>query len=478
MPKPISFAKRGLIGAGPCERRSVQLGPLEQQYVRQAVDHFSSGLLFAGMRLEVLDLGRMLDQLPVALQALQRRHPMLRCTIASHKHLGYLFEEDPTLLVPVEVRNRKGNSAAWRLVWEQEFENSSMQLRENGLRVLVFCDEGQRVCELVLAMQHHICDGTSISCLIHELLSYLANQTPPEAVPWGDWPVPMLEGELLVSKYPRTWAGHYLKQVSSLIEMSNVLSPGIVPMPHAKGHDGWQLFRSGAEMVRQSTTHMIHYELSRVEMQMLLARCREANTTVTSAVVAAFVAGEVQALGACLKSSGTTVSVACSMRPTFGINNHDNLSPYVSNLVVNVFPKGPTPGDLWDASRAVTSELRGFSEETKLWNTQHCLRVMEHMPVGFNVARMPGLVVSSFGSNAVQPQYGGGSIQVLDNLFAQNSRQLPTPTLSMNNMLSGRLNLVLLTPTPRFDAGLTDRIFQLGLANLYAMMKPDNKARL
>ncbi|KAH9261483.1 hypothetical protein BASA81_000139 [Batrachochytrium salamandrivorans] len=475
MPKPISITKRGLIGSVPCERRTIQLSHLEQQYVRQAVEHLSSGLLFAGMRLEVLDLNLMLNQLPIALQVLQRRHPMLRCSIGSHKNLGYVFEEDPTLLVPVEIRNRKGNPIAWRLVWEQEFENSGMKLYDNGLRVLVFCDQDQTICELVLAMQHHICDGTSISFLIHELLGYLMNQTLPETVPWGNWPIPMMDHDLLVSKYPRTWAGHYLKQVSSLLEMSNVLAPGIVPVPHAKGHDGWQLFRNGAEMVRQSTTHMINYELSTIEMQMLLKRCREEKTTVTSAVTTAFVAGEMQAMGANLDSCGATVSVVCSMRSTFGVNNHDNLSPYVSNLVVNVFPKGSSTKDLWQASRLVKDNLHAFPEETKLWNTKHCLGVMMHMPIGSNLARVPGLVVSSFGNNAVQCQYG--SIKVLDNLYAQNSRQVPTPTLSMNNMLSGRLNLVFLTPTPRYDPALAERIFRFGLTNLYAMMQ-DKTARL
>lgn len=470
----IHRADRYLIGAGPSKRRIVELGDLEQQYARQAVEYYSSGMLFGGVSLEC-DAAFLKRQLPVALRVLQKQHPTLRCTLGKTSQNVYTYEEYPEMVIFIDYRPRNGNAQAWQRVWQEEFEAQHAQLGGPCLRVIVFTDDTEQQHELALAVDHFVCDGTSFSYLLHELMYNLGCCITPDDVEWGAWEQPWEDTKLLCEKYPRALPMYAGKYVKSAVDMISVIAArDITALPFAPGHDGFQLLRTARQMVDASRTHVINHQLSKEDTRVLLERCRAEKSTVTSAVASAFAAGQQEAIRAwrggkpSLAPLGSTLSVMVSMRNGRTVNPI-NLAPHVSNIHMNVYQASAAPAELWHASRALYAEMKRFTEEDKLWNSKHTVTFMSTLPSGQNLVRMPNLAVSSWGSNAVQDCYGS-TVRIREGFFAQNARQVSVPTLSLNNIVCGKLNIVLLAPTPRFDPNMLDDAFQRGVKNLQAMV--------
>lgn len=111
------------------------------------------------------------DHFKIALDKIQRKHPLLRAYI-DHKNAKYPFfvEENDILPIPLRIVERKTDQD-----WLSESENEWYRIFEDPKKPLVqiVWVKGSAVSEILWVMPHSICDGTTGINLLRELCSLL-----------------------------------------------------------------------------------------------------------------------------------------------------------------------------------------------------------------------------------------------------------------------------------------------------------------
>lgn len=465
----IGRFERNAIPTGPSIKRTVQMGRCEYEHARCAVEYRSSMLVFGGITLTRCNPPNLLAKLPQALLVLQKLHPVLRCRLGFARG-EYVFEEDPTLRIAIKQYARPHGMDTWKQIWGQDFECMETKLQDATLRVCFVCNENEDQCDILIALGHYACDGTSFGFLLDELLTHIANETTINDVLWGKWETCVDEDALLRQRFPnpityfiRDWTQHIKSLACNFI-------PGIVPMPQHVEHEGLHLFRTAKQLVEESQTHLRMWDMPSAP---LLARCRMEKCTVTAAVTSAFLCAQQELIG---NHGGVTIQLSFSTRELCGNVGNRLLSPYIGSMPTILYPcEGNsfakyTALEAWDLARQIRKWSSSVSEVDRLLLAKRTMDNMAFCPLGNNVVRYPNLVVSSWGSSAIKRKYGGGQVQVERGIFAQNHRYISMPLLSMNNMVEGRLCLVFLTPKPRIDPALSDAVFDRAVQKLEEMI--------
>lgn len=452
------------------KQRLVEMGPLETMYAKLALEYRSSGLLFAGVTVNQCE--QVLLGLPQALRVLQKRHPILRCRLDSTSNGVLVFREDPKLELPIELYSR-ANEYSWKSIWENGFESQETKLGDPVLRV---CFAGNKQpnekCELMLGINHFACDGMSLSALMNELLVCIATGVKSSDTQWGDWEVSMdeeRECKLHFSSNPLHYLAHNLKTFVQFI--APLVRGRVTTMPFTTEHDGLQLSRSAKHLINMSSTHQ---RMTELDSQALLQQCRLQGCTITSAISAAFLCGQSEALESS-QGEGATLAMVFNTRDLLGNRVPTNqLSIHVGSMCTNLFPScKPTfaqysTQDVWALARTIRAWSTSHSDLDRMFYAKHNTNMMQNVPMGPNLIRFPSLAVSSWGGGFVLQKYENG-IQVDRAVFAQNHRHVSSPLLSVNNMVSGKLCVVLLCPKPRIDLMLVDSMFDLSVARLQEM---------
>jgi NRPS condensation-like uncharacterized protein len=215
------------------------------------------------------------DMLMNAVQKVQQRHANLRVRIKWDDEHNLWFTSEDVKGIPVEIISRESENH-WMKIHQ---EASQIPFRFNERPAIRFTlVHSPDISELIILCHHIICDGLSLAYLARDLMVNL-----------GD---PAREAEILPDPVP--------------IDRNN-LPKGVSVSPVVKFfinriNKGWQKdkvhfdiedYRNLTEAYWMHAQHrMLTVELSKAETASLVTRCREENTTVNSALTAAFLGAQ------------------------------------------------------------------------------------------------------------------------------------------------------------------------------------------
>jgi hypothetical protein len=216
--------------------------------------HFMHGLgayvVAVGARMR----GPIRDEMLVsALARAQERHPLLRVHVVEER--GVLrFREEGTTKIPLRIRNATGET--FEAAMEAEIAEGLPSGTAPRLRALLLRGEADAF-DVILAMDHAVCDGASVISVFRGLLEDFERASP--AVPLA--PLPSVEDLLMARRATPKWTARSPKHEAPLV-------PKVSPRGTRR-------------------TRLVVRDLSVDETSRLTVRCRAERTSVNGAITAA-----------------------------------------------------------------------------------------------------------------------------------------------------------------------------------------------
>ncbi|MHC5674438.1 phthiocerol/phthiodiolone dimycocerosyl transferase family protein [Nostoc sp.] len=208
-------------------------------------------------------------ELTDALAWVQRRHPLLAVRIAGDDNQPPRFVSEGVPPIPLRVVSRPGNDH-WCLETEAEL-SLPFSCSTGPLLRIVFL-QGARVSELIITCHHSIGDGLSAIYLIRDILQEIStpgsrSEILPELLSWEE-AILMFQGSI----------------------NSDALVQNAPQETKAASNTGVELNRLSDKQTIQSNqrSSILHWCLSPEETVMLVSSCRNQQTSVHSAICAAF----------------------------------------------------------------------------------------------------------------------------------------------------------------------------------------------
>ncbi|KAH9258593.1 hypothetical protein BASA81_003095 [Batrachochytrium salamandrivorans] len=456
------MTNRGRLSPGRANRQ-VEMGRLESQYARIALEYRSSGLLFCGVTISGLRSPLLPLLLPGAIETLQRRHPILRCTLNQH-HKQLVFCEHALLPIPVEQYTRSGEYS-WKSIWENFFESQDAKLGDKVWRVCVVGagTEGEPL-ELILAMHQCACDGESLSSLLHELLTLLGGNGNDGGIegdgPWdGPWDVDMDEEQECRRLVPNSV--NYLTH--NLASLAWFCKPLLVGMPLVTGAQ--KLLSGAKQAIHTSKTHHRMHELSANELFELQRECVVQGVSVASAVSGAFLCAQRRAASITATSSSSfyaTLAWTFSTREMFHVPTSQSLSPHVGTMFTSLRVGGNK--DMWAVALGIERWRTKTTQVDQSFYTKHTTEFTSLLPTGLSLVRPANVGVLVL-PPIIHQQYGP-ELVVERSVFAQNHRHIASPLLCVNGMVHGKLSLTVCAAKPQLDPRMLDHTMDLALISL------------
>ncbi|MET8681401.1 condensation domain-containing protein [Streptomyces sp. NPDC004647] len=293
------------------------------------------------------------ELLAQALDALQRRHPMLRTAIradAAGRNPRFVpVSGNPIPLHVVAVKDAEDR-------WEQAVDDhelvTSVDWRKGPLaRAVALTVSGaepaaQDVHDLVLTLPHCIADGTTVLTLLRQWIELAAEIKAGDLDP--DGPVVRPERALPApeSLLPAEHRG--------LSGARRIVAQQLADQGAARRLKPRRLEPTRRVPFKDRTTRLLHRSLSAEQLADLVAACRREQTTVHGALAAAMVSAAAEDAG----------GVAGSMMIGSPINFRDDLVPRVTDREIGTYVATvPTvvdyrPGaSLWPMARAISRDL-------------------------------------------------------------------------------------------------------------------------
>ena len=256
-------------------------------------------------------------QLEAVLHKLRRKHPLLGVRISlDHRNIAWLTSEGvPENLVHVEQRAAE-DSDAWihRVNEEQKF---CFPLDKGPLIRFVLFNYPQNS-HLIINCHHSICDGLSITYLIHDILSHTGNpggrlESTVASVVTENTKLPASASISLFQKIR-------MKVLNRLWERKNIsFSEDDYGALH---HKYWSRLKDNS---------ILSWGLTESQTSDFVSRCRKENVTVNSAIVTAFMAAQRNIQGT-RPSYLSTVSMPVDIRNRFSPHIGEVFGLYVSSV--------------------------------------------------------------------------------------------------------------------------------------------------
>lgn len=275
-------------------------------------------------------------QLQQALNLVQQRHPLLRVRIAlDEAEHPWFFEH--SACIPLRVVQRQSEQD-WQREVEQEIATPFVWSQAPLVRVvLVHSSDGAEISELIVTCHHSIADGISATYLIRDILQAMATPTAfgqSLSVP------PSLE-DLVVEKSAET--------ISSLKPILKFKSDAF-PVVHR---------------ARQNNCSSVSYgSLSPKTTRLLIARCRQEQTSVHAAICAAFLLA-VRHQNHSEQPQRINCGSPISLRPYLTCVNHEDVSFCIAGGRTLHLLSSNT--NLWDVARSVKNQLNQSMTSDKLF---------------------------------------------------------------------------------------------------------------
>lgn len=296
------------------------LGPSEHMFV--AMRKFTAANVTRVMALE----GNLTpSEIRTAMRILQTRHPLLRARIVDGPRPYFVHGAAPA--PEVHVVERRGDAHFQRVL--EEVLDSQIN-PEHGPHFSAHYVYGKKTrrSELILAMDHSLCDGVSMNSLCHELLEILAQRPLQAAQPQ----LPVL-AELLPEIEP--W-----KQLSSFsYSFANF------------AYIGMRRALQGKRPAARTSSYLVT-SFGKQETKALIERARSEGTTVTGALMAAAAITLREREG---EASQLAISVPVNLRPRI---THRALSArHLGNYTSVAYLRAQNQGSFWPLARDLKEKL-------------------------------------------------------------------------------------------------------------------------
>lgn len=273
-------------------------------------------------------------QLQQALNLVQQRHPLLQVSIMLDEAERPWFVKY-SACIPLRVVHRQSEQC-----WQREVEReiaTPFDWSKAPLARVVLLYSGAELSELIVICHHSIADGISGIYLIRDILQAIV--TPAD---FGkSLSVPPSVEDLIAGEAPET--------ISSSKPIPKFRNDSFVAMQRARQNN--RSFVSSGSLSPETT-------------RLLIAQCRQAQTSVHAAICAAFLLA-IRAQNRSKQPQSINCGSPINLRPYLTSVNHEDVSFYITGgrtshlLSSNV--------NLWDVARSVKSQLNQSTIVDKLF---------------------------------------------------------------------------------------------------------------
>ena len=283
-------------------------------------------------------------QLQQALHLVQQRHPLLRVRIALDESKHPWFVEHPAY-IPLRVVQRQSEQH-WQREVEQEIATPFVWSQAPLVRVvLVHSTNGAEVSELIVICHHSIADGISVTYLIRDILQAMPTATPsvyatPTAFGQSLYVPPSLE-DLIIGKAP--------ERVSLLKPFPKFMSDSFLLEQRAEQNN--RSFVSSGSLSAETT-------------RLLIARCRQEQTSVHGAICAAFLLA-VRQQNHSEQPQNINCSSPINLRPYLTSANQEDVSFCIA--AERTLHLLSSDANFWEVARSVKQQLKQSMTSNKLF---------------------------------------------------------------------------------------------------------------
>ncbi|WP_375506504.1 condensation domain-containing protein [uncultured Nostoc sp.] len=275
-------------------------------------------------------------QLQQALHLVQQRHPLLRVRIALDESKHPWFVEHPAD-IPLRVVQRQSEQH-WQREVEQEIATPFVWSQAPLMRiVLVHSSNSTELSELIVICHHSIADGISVTYLIRDILQAIAT---PTAFKESLFVPPSLE-DLIIGKAP--------KRVFLLELLPKFISDSFLLKQRAKQNN--RSFVSSGSLSPETT-------------RLLIARCRQEQTSVHAAICAAFLLA-VRQQNHSEQPQNINCSSPINLRPYLISANQEDVSFCIT--AERTLHLLNSDANFWEVARSVKQQLKQSITSNKLF---------------------------------------------------------------------------------------------------------------
>ena len=325
------------------------------------------------------------DMLMNAVQKVQQRHANLRVRIKWDDENNLWFTSEDVKEIPVEIISRESENH-WMKIHQ---EASQVPFRFNERPAIRFIlVHSPDISELIILCHHIICDGLSLAYLARDLMVHL-----------GD---PAKEAEILPDPVP--------------IDRDN-LPKGVSVNPVVKFfinriNKGWQKdkihfdmedYRNLTEAYWMHAQHrMLTVELSEPKTASLVTRCREENTTVNSALTAAFLGAQRAVQGN--RKELSSIGIAGNLRDRLEKPAGEAMGFFAGVVTLNY--SYDERKSFWDNARRLNQKVQPLYTNKNLFKEGLTWCYLEPAILeAINFKRLGGLVPSRFSRHEKLSEY-------------------------------------------------------------------------
>ncbi len=272
-----------------------------------------------------------------AVEKVQQRHALLRARIVDDKDHNQWFTTEGVVEIPIEIVHR-GSKDDWIKIHAQasripyEFETRP------AIRFILV--QSPEISELIILCHHIICDGMSLAFLARDLMLHLGDPgravellPAPAAIDLDNLPSDVSQSVIVkffINRMNRQWVG---ERVFFDQEDYRVLTQAY-----------WDNFHH----------EILSIELSEAQTSALVARCREQNITVNSALTTAFSAAQSFVEGE--KPYHEKIVVAASLRDRLPNSPGEGMGMYAGGVELK-FKYDPKQS-FWENARAFHNTIQ------------------------------------------------------------------------------------------------------------------------
>jgi NRPS condensation-like uncharacterized protein len=314
------------------------------------------------------------DMLENAVAKVQRRHVLLRVRIKEDHEHALWFTSEGVQEIPIEIVERKSESDWIKIHAEAskipyEFETHP------AIRFILV--QSPDVSELIILCHHMICDGMSLAYLARDLMVHL-----------GD---PAREAKVLPDPLPVT-----LDNLPSDVSPSGLVKFFVNRIRQKWAEEIVFFDHQDYEILTKTYWDNYHHklfciELSEAETSALVARCREENVTVNSALTAAFSGAQSFVEGE--KPHHAKTAIAASLRDRLPNPPGEAIGYYA--LGVEVKLKYDPRKSFWDNARIYHRKIKPHLTNKRVFGELlKWLQMDSNIYEAMNFKKLGGLVTS------------------------------------------------------------------------------------
>jgi len=325
------------------------------------------------------------DMLMNAVQKVQQRHANLRVRIKWDDENNLLFTSEDVKEIPVEIISRESENH-WMKIHQ---EASQIPFRFNERPAIRFIlVHSPDISELIILCHHIICDGLSLAYLARDLMVHL-----------GD---PAKEAEILPDPVPID-RNNLPKDVSVNPVVKFFINRINKGWQKDKIHFDMEDYRNLTEAYWMHAQHrMLTVELSEPKTASLVTRCREENTTVNSALTAAFLGAQRAVQGN--RKELSSIGIAGNMRDRLEKPAGEAMG-FFAGVVTLDYSYDERKG-FWDNARRLNQKVQPLYTNKNLFKEGLTWCYLEPAILeAINFKRLGGLVPSRFSRHEKLSEY-------------------------------------------------------------------------